>query len=123
MKEEKKLYSVKEVCEKYGITRKTLFYYDREGLLKPGVRKGLQNFKYYSAKDLDKLEKIIEFRNAGVPIATLKTILGNMEDHRKIIGLLEETKFSLIIHCKEVKKELINIDVLINRYKHINQED
>ena len=54
---DEKLYSVKEICEKYGITRKTLFYYDRIGLLKPAKRLGRQSFKYYDVAALKRLEK------------------------------------------------------------------
>ena len=32
-----RLYTVKEICEKYGITRKTLFYYDKVGLINPSL--------------------------------------------------------------------------------------
>lgn len=43
--------------------------------------------------------------------------MNNPKDTDCIISLLEETKKSLIIHCKKVDKELCNIEKLINRYK------
>ena len=48
---EKKLYTVKEVCEKYSVTRKTLFYYDRINLIKPYSRQGVQQHKMYNNMD------------------------------------------------------------------------
>ena len=41
------LYSVGEICRITGITRKTLFYYDRIGLLVPYKRTEPQQFKLY----------------------------------------------------------------------------
>lgn len=41
------LLSVGDVCRLAKVTRKTLFYYDRIGILPPTRREGTQNFKQY----------------------------------------------------------------------------
>ena len=73
--EEKMLYSIKDVCIKYGITRKALFYYDRIDLLKPTKREGKQQFKYYDDNALFRLEAILEYRSAGLTIEETKQII------------------------------------------------
>ena len=59
------LYSVGEICRITGITRKTLFYYDRIGLLVPYERTEPQQFKLYDRERLERLNGIIEYRGAG----------------------------------------------------------
>lgn len=56
------LYSVGEVCSLTGVTRKTLFYYDKNGLLKPTDRITAQKFKLYDADQLVRLNKILIHR-------------------------------------------------------------
>ena len=113
------LYKVNEVCKMFNTTRKTLYYYDKIGLLQPVSRKGPHLHKLYTQEEMKKLEMILDFRDAGVPIYSIKAILDNPEDINKIISLLEETKQSLIIHYREVDKELKKLEVLINRYKEM----
>ena len=52
------LYSVGEICRITGITRKTLFYYDRIGLLVPYERTEPQQFKLYDRERLERLNGI-----------------------------------------------------------------
>lgn len=107
MKEEKKLYSVKDICNKYGITRKTLFYYDRAGLLSPSERKGKQLFKFYDGTSLERLEKIRTFREAGLSIDAIKQIIdsNNPDDVRScLIEELKNKEENLKTSQEEIKK-------------------
>ncbi len=80
--------SLKEVCTEFGITRKTLFYYDKIGLLNPSKRVGSQNIKYYSEKKCKQLKEIIAYKEAGVPLKTIQTLLKETPDAK--IHFLEE---------------------------------
>ena len=62
---EKRYYSVADVCAMLGITRKTLFFYDREDLLKPRKRTGPQKAKLYLSEDIERLKTILEYKKAG----------------------------------------------------------
>ncbi len=69
--------TVGEVCQAANVTRKTLYYYDRIGLLKPTERSGGQNYKLYDDDAVDKLKRIREMRRAGLKIAEIKTVLND----------------------------------------------
>ncbi len=86
MNNDKELCSVKDVCDRYGITRKTLFYYDRSGLLKPAIRQGSKQYKYYDEAALSRLESILEYRNAGLSIEEIREVIDLM-DKEKILNL------------------------------------
>lgn len=109
---EKELYSIKDVCNRYRITRKTLFYYDKVGLLKPTERVGKQSFKYYDDQALQRLEKIHQYREAGLSIAEVKAII-DIGEKKKILSVLKEVKRRLNCEVLDKQKELKKLDELI----------
>lgn len=88
------LYSVGEVCRLTGTTRKTLFYYDRIGLLLPSRREGAQNFKEYDSGKVQRLRMIIEYREAGLRITEIREMLDDKEAEkiRILKGALQRLK-------------------------------
>lgn len=66
-----KTYSISKLGRACGLSRSTLLYYDRLGLLQPAGRTG-SGYRYYTDADLARLERIRHFREAGL---TLKEIL------------------------------------------------
>ena len=86
MKETETCYTVGEISALTGVTRKTLFYYDRTGLLKPVQRTGSQHHKLYNNDSLMKLRKIIEYREAGLSIAEVRTLVNDPDcDTKRIL--------------------------------------
>lgn len=71
---DKTLYTVGDICTLTGVTRKTLFYYDKTNLLKPTALKGTQNQKLYDSEKLRKLRRIIQYRDAGLTINEIKLL-------------------------------------------------
>ena len=68
-------YSVGDVCALLGMTRKTLFYYDRTGLAKPTERIGPQGYKVYDEGALNRLRRIAAYRQAGLTIEEVRSLL------------------------------------------------
>ncbi len=104
--------SVNEICKEFDISRKTLFYYDKIGLLKPSARIGTQNTKYYSEKKCKQLKEIISYKQAGIQLNTIKMLLNSTKEEK--LTILEENIQSLeeIIHTQRSQiqktKELIH---------------
>lgn len=82
---DRELYSVSDLCALCGITRKTLFYYDRIGLLKPAVRTGSQNFKMYAEAQVSRLMQIRQYRDAGLSLSEIRRILDDPDTERNMI--------------------------------------
>ncbi len=68
-------YTVGELCGQFQITRKTLFYYDRAGLLRPTERVGAQNFKIYDSEAVQRLKTILHYREAGLTVQEIRSLL------------------------------------------------
>ena len=79
------IYTVSDICSLTGATRKTLFYYDRIGLLKPAARTGPQNSKLYDPEGLLKLQRILRYREAGLQISEVRGLLRDDTDHQAIL--------------------------------------
>jgi len=63
-------YSISRIAQACGLSRSTLLYYDRIGLLRPSGRTG-SGYRYYTDADRRRLERVRHFREAGL---TLKEI-------------------------------------------------
>jgi len=69
-----KSYSISQLASIFGLSRSTLLYYDRIGLLRAAKRTD-SGYRRYSKHEHDKLERICMFRSTGLPLADIQKIL------------------------------------------------
>ena len=68
-------YSISQIAKKFGLSRSTLLYYDKIGLLSPRERSGA-GYRIYSGQDYLLMEEISRLRNAGIPLKTINRLVG-----------------------------------------------
>ncbi|MDD2897808.1 MAG: MerR family transcriptional regulator [Desulfuromonadaceae bacterium] len=73
------MYRISQLARQFGLSRSTLLYYDRIGLLSPSGRSEA-GYRHYSALDRERLESICSLRRAGVDIDGIKSILAAAGD-------------------------------------------
>ncbi len=61
------------------LSRSTLLYYESIGLL-PRPRRTSGNYRLYTAKDIERLRQICIYRDAGVPLADIRSLLDGRRD-------------------------------------------
>ncbi len=67
--------TISQLARKHSLSRSTLLYYDRIGLLKPCGR--LDNrYRLYADRDDRRLRQIRLYRQAGLPLAEIRRIIG-----------------------------------------------
>ena len=71
-----KTYSISKIARACGLSRSTLLYYDRIGLLRPSGRTGA-DYRYYTDADLGRLERIRRFREAGLTLKEIRDVLSS----------------------------------------------
>jgi DNA-binding transcriptional MerR regulator len=71
-----KTYSISRLARACGLSRSTLLYYDRLGLLKPTGRTG-SGYRYYTDADQRRLERIGHFRQAGLTLKEIRAVLSS----------------------------------------------
>ncbi len=69
-------YRITELGQCFGLSRSTLLYYDRMGLLRPSARTEA-DYRVYTQADHDRLARICIFREAGLSLADIATLLDN----------------------------------------------
>jgi len=67
--------TIGQLARKYSLSRSTLIYYDKLGVLSPSGR-SYANYRLYSDADREKLDRIMLFRSAGLSLETISGLLG-----------------------------------------------
>ncbi|MGD9017894.1 MAG: MerR family transcriptional regulator [Desulfobacterales bacterium] len=66
--------TISQLARQFDLSRSTLLYYDRIGLLRPSSRSAA-NYRLYSDADCRRLEKICGFRQAGLSLDAIAGLL------------------------------------------------
>lgn len=66
--------TISALARRFGLSRSTLLYYDRIGLLRPEGR-SLSDYRQYGAAEVRRLEQICLYRRAGMPLAQVRRLL------------------------------------------------
>lgn len=69
-------YSISQVARACRLSRSTLLYYDRLGLLAPAGRTGT-GYRYYTGAEQRRLERIGQFRQAGLTLKEIRAVLAS----------------------------------------------
>lgn len=96
-----------EVEEMLSITKKTLIYYENEGLVKPS--RDSNNYRNYDQDDISKIKFILLLREMDVNIEEIKQIISEKKSIRDVL----ENKKDMI---KKQHLDLEHIDEKINNY-------
>ncbi|MBM6910329.1 MerR family transcriptional regulator [Oscillibacter valericigenes] len=96
-------YTVKALAELAGVTPRTLRWYDQTGLLKP-LRTTEAGYRLYGPKQLDRLQDILFYRELGLDLASIRTILDDPAFDRQA---------ALQSHLTELKARRARLDELI----------
>ena len=96
-------YTVKALADLAGVTPRTLRWYDQTGLLKP-LRTTEAGYRLYGPKQLDRLQDILFYRELGLDLASIRTILDDPAFDRQA---------ALQSHLTELKARRARLDELI----------
>ena len=97
--------TIAEASKKLNLSTYTLRYYEKIGLI-PEVSRTKSGIRNYTEKDLEHLQSVICFRNAGVSIETL---IEYMKLYKKGNSTMEARKQLLISQKEAIKKRLEDI--------------
>jgi DNA-binding transcriptional MerR regulator len=66
--------TIGRLARRFGLSRSSLLYYNRIGLLRPSGR-SRANYRLYNRANAERLSRICMYREAGVPLLEIKKIL------------------------------------------------
>ena len=78
--------TISKLAEKFALSRATLLYYEREGLLEPASR-AANGYRWYGEAEIARLKQIVAYRSYGVPVNDIREMLARDDDqaHEKIL--------------------------------------
>jgi DNA-binding transcriptional MerR regulator len=111
--------NVGEVAALAGVTVRTLHHYDRIGLLSPSERSAA-GYRRYAPADLDRLHRILVYRELGFPLEEVATLLDGPDadpaahlrrQHRLLRDRLERTQAMVVAVEKEMEAQHMGISL------------
>jgi|SRR5699024_2572435 len=122
-----KLYSIQEVSRRLGISKDTLRYYDRIGIVSPS--RGANQYRKYSKDDLIDLMNIQIMQYAGFTLDEIKSkLIVNKEDHidlayyKEVAEFLDAKNAEIRRKVAHLKKVSWLLDVAAETLRDFNDE-
>ncbi|MGB0127480.1 MAG: MerR family transcriptional regulator [Rhodocyclaceae bacterium] len=98
----RRTWTIGQVARRFALARSTLLHYDALGLLSPRGRTG-SNYRLYSEADLARLEKIRQYRAAGLSLESIAQVLAN--DGGGLACALEQRLFAINQEIQRLKDQ------------------
>ncbi len=100
------MYTIRQLAQLYNLSRSTLIYYDKIGLLPPATR-SVANYRLYDESARNRLSEICQLRETGLSLSEIKAIL---KDRKSKVGSALELRLKAInedIHSLRVQQHQI----------------
>lgn len=82
-------YTVGQLARACAISRTALLYYEKIGLLRPAARSDA-GYRRYGEAELARLRRLLAYRDAGLPLATIGALLDGGDHAQAASGRLDE---------------------------------
>lgn len=105
--------TITALARAHGLSRATLLYYDRLGLLRPSGRE-YNGYRRYSASDAERLQQICLYRRTGLPLADIGRILD--EPREDLAAALERQLRELSSQIEDLRRrQTVIVELLRDR--------
>ena len=119
------MYKISQIAKEFGISRSTLLYYERVGILLASGR-NFSNYRLYNKADFKRLQIICSFRQAGIGIKDIRSILESGKDKINVIlkrRLQELGEQSLALHKQQrLIAGMLNVRLNGRPLAHVDKE-
>jgi DNA-binding transcriptional MerR regulator len=114
-----RIYSIAELAREFGITARTMRFYEDEGLIKPR-RQGLT--RLYSAHDRTRLGWILRGKRLGFSLAEIKELLDLYQVDRTGVQQLRELLRRSRLHITDLERRRRDLDAHINEFREVETQ-
>lgn len=94
--------TISRLAKKFNLSRSTLIYYDKIGLLRPSARSE-SNYRIYTKADAKTLELICVYRHTGMPLKKIKKIIRAKAGG--VVSRLEDRLIELNAEIQALRKQ------------------
>jgi DNA-binding transcriptional MerR regulator len=114
-----RIYSIAELAREFGITARTMRFYEDEGLIKPR-RQGLT--RLYSTHDRTRLGWILRGKRLGFSLAEIKELLDLYQVDRTGVQQLRELLRRSRLHITDLERKRRDLDAHINEFRDVETQ-
>jgi effector-binding domain-containing protein len=114
------LFRIGEFSRLSHVTVKTIRHYDKIGLLKPARVDSFTNYRYYSANQLPRLNRILALKDLGLSLEQIKMLLNEDLPAAQIRGMLRLKQLEI---QETLDKEQIRLDRVEQMLRQIEKEE
>jgi DNA-binding transcriptional MerR regulator len=114
------MFKIGEFSKLSHVTVKTLRYYDRIGLLKPAKVDRFTSYRYYSADQLPRLNRILALKDLGLSLDQIARLLDHDLSPDQIRGMLRLKQVEIEGQLEEEQARLARVE---QRLRQIEQEE
>jgi DNA-binding transcriptional MerR regulator len=118
-RDQARIYSIAELAREFGITARTIRFYEDEGLIHPR-RQGLQ--RLYSLGDRTRLGWILRGKRLGFSLAEIKELLDLYQVDRTGVQQLRELLRRSRLHVSDLEKKKRDLDAHISEFKEVETQ-
>ena len=106
--------SIREMCEAYGVTPRTLRFYESKELIAP-IRQGAQ--RRYSRQDRARLQLILRGKRFGFSLEDIRQLLGMYDRHGSNEVQLTRTHDLALDRLAQMQAQRAELDIAISELK------
>lgn len=105
--------TISQLARKHGLSRSTLLYYDRIGLLRPCGRLG-NSYRHYDADNEKRLRQVRLYRQTGLPLAEIRRILERPK--KDLAAALERQLYEVLTQMETLRsRQRVIVELLKHR--------
>ena len=112
--------TIAEAAERSGLTKDTLRYYEKDGLMLAPVDRSATGHRRYTERDLTWIELVTRLRATGMPIREVRRyadlVRGGAGNEQERLDLLRAHRQQVLAQLAEVQEHLGAIDRKIGIY-------
>jgi effector-binding domain-containing protein len=99
------------------VSVKTLRYYDEIGLLKPVMVDRFSGYRYYSAEQLPRLNRIIVLKNLGLSLEEISGLISNDPPVEHILQMLRVKESEIRQRLDDEHRRLVQVEEWLDQIK------
>jgi len=105
--------TISQLGKKHGLSRSTLLYYDRIGLLRPGGRLG-NDYRHYADASDRRLRQIRLYRQTGLSLAEIRRILDRPK--KDLAAAMERQLYEVLAQMEALRgRQRVIVELLKHR--------
>ena len=113
--------TIGRLARQFGLSRSTLLYYDRIGLLRPSCRSEA-GYRRYTDRDAEELGRICLYRQTGLSLERIRTLRAGEAAHGETAAALEEQLRRIAEQMNDLRRRQQLIVKLIDKPRLLEEQ-